>query len=154
MTSVTELSESQLKDRVDAEINLVNSTTNLSGETVNRPVDSDDIMELQQSKLNSISNHSTYVIKPSENIATFTFTIRDSNLERTISRRERNANFPDEVSAEFVIGREVSWIASTINNGQHLRRNIGYVSHNDYSVEIVSKEKSTVVNIVFTGSQK
>ena len=38
MTSVTELSESQLKDRVDAEINLVNSTTNLSGETVNRPV--------------------------------------------------------------------------------------------------------------------
>lgn len=65
--------------------------------------------------------------------------------------RERNDNFPDEVSPEFVIGREAEWIASTINNGQNLQRHIGSVSHGEYEIEVSPSESETVVNIVFHG---
>lgn len=143
------LTESSLPDG----ISVVESITQLDDESVERPLDSDDTMELQQSSLNSITNHATYLIDPSENIATFTFKIREFDLEQAVERREKNDNFPDEVSPEFVIGRELEWIASTINNGQHLRRHIGYVSHDDYEIEVSSGDSDVVVNIVFHSSE-
>lgn len=151
MTDITNLSERDINDYANASVRLVDNITIINGETITRPLDSGDVMELQQSKLTTISNHAAYELSPIENIGTFTFTIRDTNLERAIRNRERNDNYPDEVSAEFVIGRESSWVASTINNGKHLRRNIGYVSHDDYSIEIKSEGSKTVINVVFTG---
>jgi hypothetical protein len=42
MINITQLSESQLQNRVDAKIDVVSSTTTINNETVDRPVDSDD----------------------------------------------------------------------------------------------------------------
>lgn len=153
MTEVTELSEKDIKNNLSTgKLDLVeNTTTSLTGETVQRPLDSNHIMELQESSLTSIPNQACYTIKPSENIATFTFIIRDTNLKRDIKRKERNDYFSDDISAELVIARESSWIASTISNGQHLRRNIGSVRHDDYRIEIKSDGTKTIVNIVFFG---
>jgi len=150
MTNITNLSKDKIKKHAHGkDINIVNNVTVING--VNRPLDSDDIIELQQSKLINISNQATYELNPSEKIATFTFTIKNINLKQAIKNRERNNNFPDEVSPELVIAREISWVASTINNGQHLRRNIGYVSHDDYNIEIKFNKSNTVINIVFIG---
>lgn len=149
MRELTDLSETQMNEYANATVKLGNTITTYGEDTVTRPLDSDDILELQQSKLTTISNHASYEIDPSGNVGTFTFVVRDTNLEKTIERREQNDNFPDEVSPEFVLAREASWVASTINNGQHLRRNIGYVGHDEYVVEIKSDESNTVCNVVF-----
>lgn len=153
MSELVTLSESKLREHANGTvIDVVSSTTSPSGETVQRPLDSDDILELQQSRLTTIPNSAVYTVVPETNIAVFNCVIRDSALERTIERRERNDHFPDTVSPEFVIAREAAWIASTINNGQHLRRHIGYVSHDDYRVEIAARDGTSVsMTIVFNG---
>lgn len=88
---------------------------------------------------------------PSENLRTFTLTIGKAQLERTIERREKNDQFPDDVSPELVIARETSWIVSMISNGQKMRRYIGHVSHDDYYVEVVQGDSKLIVNMVFEG---
>lgn len=152
MDEIPELSNEKLSSHSQgADIRTVNSITHLSGESVQRPLDASDLQELQQSKLTSIPTQACYTLLPSENRGTFTFTIRKTQLERTIERRERNDHFPDDVSAELVIAREASWIASTINNGQKMRRYIGRVSHDDYYVEVAREDSKLTLNIVFEG---
>lgn len=52
------LTESLLPDGVT----IVESITSLSSNSVDRPLDSDDTLELQESSLNDITNHATYRI--------------------------------------------------------------------------------------------
>ena len=152
MDKIPEISDEKLSSHSSGtEIRTVNSITHLSDDSVQRPLDASDLQEIQQSKLNSIPNQACYTLSQSENRGTFTFTIRKTQLERTIELRERNDNFPNDVSAELVIAREASWIASTIRNGQKLLRYIGRVSLDDYYVEVAREDSKLTLNIVFEG---
>lgn len=152
MEEIPSLSEDKLRSYArGTSIEIVDSITKLNGDTVQRPLDASDLQELQQSQLTSIPSQACYTIIPSQDLGTFTFNIRKTQLERTIELREKNDHFPDDVPAELVISKEASWIASTINNGQKLRRYIGRVSHDDYNVEVMRGDTKITLNIVFEG---
>lgn len=154
MSAFDDLSEDELQQYANGtRINVVSAVTSPSGDTLQRPLDASDINELQQSRLLNIPNGAVYTVIPSENRAFFHVTIRETALERVIEQRRRNDKLPDDIGAEYVLASEASWVASTLNNGQHLRRNIGRVSHDDYRVEIAPDGTSVRMNIIFEGDQ-
>lgn len=155
MDQIPKLSSEKLSSHSEGtDIRKVKSMTKLDGDSFQRPLDASDLQEVQQSKLTSIPRGACYTLLPSENLGTFTLTVGKAQLERTIERREKNDHFPDDVSPELVISREASWIVSTISNGQKMRRYIGYVSHDDYFVEVVQGDSKLTVNMVFEGQGK
>lgn len=134
----------------NADYEIIESSENLitQSEPAKRALDSDDILEIQQSKLNDIHNNGVYTIDTDENIGTFTFRIQRSSLERTVERRRNNDNFPDTVSPEYIISREIEWILTTLSNGQRLKKHLD-IGYGQYYASLQLSEDKITVTLVY-----
>lgn len=156
MKDLDNLSESEIERHSGrTDVRLVSSTTEPSSSSIQRPLDESDIEYLQQSRLTNIQDEETYTIVPEENLAFFTVTVQEKDLERSVNMQKQNNDFlddfPDDVLPEIVLSREASWIARTINNGQHLIHHVRRVDPDNYYIEVKPQDTEVVMNFVFDG---
>ena len=142
-----EISVSKINEDATAEVRTGGNMVSNTEDTATPALDSSDILEIQQSDLNDVHNTGVYIIN--DGIGTFSFNVRKSNLERVVQRRRNNDNYPDDISPEFILAREIDWIITTLSNGQRLKRYLSDLSYDQHYATVDLKPDEITVTLVY-----